>query len=201
MGLNLQYIEGQTPIEEDEKLDLKIKSITLKSELDEWEHLNIEEALRWSLNIRCPFEEIITEEFIRELHRKMYNKVWKWAGCFRKTNKNIGVDKYMIGIELKKLCDDFRYWHENNIYTPEERAVRFKHRIVLIHCFPNGNGRHSRLIADIIINKIYGKPAFVWGNIQDLTHASTIRKQYLQALKEADGGNIGVLVKFAIGDL
>ncbi len=199
MGLNLQYIEGQTPIDEDEKLDLKIKSITLKSELDEWEQLNIEEAIKWSLNLRLPYEAIISEEFVRELHRRMYDKVWKWAGCFRKTNKNIGVDKYMIGIELKKLCDDFKYWHANNIYTPEERAILFKHRIVSIHCFPNGNGRHSRLIADIIINKIYGKPFFVWGNTRNLSQESSIRKQYLQALREADKGSISELVKFATG--
>ncbi len=199
MGLNLQYIEGQTPIDEDEKLDLKIKSITLKSELDEWEHLNIEEAIKWSLNLKLPYEAIISEEFVRELHRRMYDKVWKWAGCFRKTNKNIGVEKYMIGIELKKLCDDFKYWHIHNIYTPEERAILFKHRVVSIHCFPNGNGRHSRLIADIIINKIYDKPVFIWGDTRNLSLESSVRKQYLQALREADKGSITELVKFATG--
>lgn len=198
MGLNLEYIEGQTPIDEDEKIDLKIKSITTKSELDEWEHLNIEEAIKWSMKLKLPWDEIISERFVRKLHKKMYGNVWKWAGSFRKTNKNIGVDKYMIGIELRKLCDDFRFWHHNNVYIPIERAIRFKHRIVQIHCFPNGNGRHSRLMADIIINRIYGQDVFLWGHASNLTNESAARHTYLLALRKADQGDYSDLINFAI---
>lgn len=197
MGLNIEYIEGQTPIDEDEKIDLKISGIVTKAELDEWEQLNIEEAIKWSLNLKAPWDEIIREKFIRQLHQKMFGKVWKWAGEFRKTNKNIGVDKFQIGLELRQLCDDFKYWHLNDIYTPDERAIRFKHRIVQIHCFPNGNGRHSRLIADIIISKIYGESVFSWGNSFDLTHASDIRHTYLLSLRNADQGDFNSLISFA----
>jgi Fic-DOC domain mobile mystery protein B len=198
MGLNLSYIEGQTPIDEDEKIGLKIKTISTKNELDEWEQLNIEEAIKWSMKIKKPVEQLISAEFVKDLHKRMYAKVWKWAGQFRNTNKNIGVDKYRIGIDLKMLCDDFMYWHNNNIFTPQERVIRFKHRIVAIHCFPNGNGRHSRLIADILISKLYGEPVFSWGGSQNLSSDSDIRKAYLQALREADKGNYTPLIEFAI---
>lgn len=197
MGLELDYIEGQTPIDEDEKMDLKIRSISLKSELDEWEQLNIEEAIKWSLKIKKNIDEIISEDFVRDLHQRMYGNVWKWAGNFRKTNKNIGVDKFMIGIELRKLCDDFKYWHYNDVFSVDERVIRFKHRIVSIHCFPNGNGRHSRLIADIIVNRLYGMSVFTWGHTGDLTNNSEVRHKYLLSLKEADKGNFEPLIAFA----
>ena len=98
--------------------------------------------------------DCFTEAFIRMVHQRMYADVWAWEGGFRKTNKHIGIDKWQIPIELRCLLDDARFWHENKTYPPDEMAVRFKHRIVSIHCFPNGNGRHSRLMADIIIEKI-----------------------------------------------
>ena len=98
---------------------------------------------------------ILTEVFIRNVHKRMFNNIWIWAGKFRKTNKNIGIDQWQISTELKTLLDDANYWIENNTYSPDEIAIRFKHRLVSIHCFPNGNGRHSRLMADIIIEKIY----------------------------------------------
>ena len=198
MGINLSYIEGQTPIDEDEKSGLKIKTITTRNELDEWEQLNIEDAIKWSIKIKKTAEDLITADFVRDLHTRMYGRVWKWAGQFRNTNKNIGVDKYQIGIELKMLCDDFLYWHINNTFTHHERVIRFKHRIVSIHCFPNGNGRHSRLIADILISKLYGEPVFKWGGSQNLSSESEIRKTYLRALREADKGKFAPLIEFAI---
>lgn len=92
----------------------------------------------------------------------MFGEVWSWAGVFRQTNKNIGVDKYKIGITLRELCDDAKYWVAHNTYPPEEIALRFKHRLVSIHPFPNGNGRHSRLVADIIITRIFPGEPFTW---------------------------------------
>ena len=92
----------------------------------------------------------------------MFGEVWSWAGIFRKTNKNIGVDKYKIGVELRELCDDAKYWIKYNTYSPDEIAVRFKHRLVSIHLFPNGNGRHSRLVADIITSHIFRGETFTW---------------------------------------
>jgi Fic-DOC domain mobile mystery protein B len=163
MGLDLDYIDGQTPLDEEEKDGLLIPTIATRSELDEFEQQNIEQAVQWTLGRSFKRDTVFTEEFIRMVHKRMYADVWAWAGEFRKTNKNIGIDKWQIPIELRYLLDDIRYWHENNTYPPDEMAVRFKHRIVSIHCFPNGNGRHSRLMADIIIEKIYKQPVFSWG--------------------------------------
>ena len=125
----------------------------------------------------------------------MYADVWAWAGEFRKTNKNIGSDKWQIPTELRYLLDDVRYWHEHNTYPPDEMAVRFKHRIVSIHCFANGNGRHSRLMADIIIEKIYKLPVFTWGAAN--LSSSDARAAYLRAVKAADTGDHSLLLAFA----
>ena len=126
----------------------------------------------------------------------MYADVWAWAGKFRKANKNLGIDKWQIPTELKYLLDDVRYWYENNTYLPDEIALRFKHRIVSIHCFPNGNGRHSRLMADLIIEKIYEPDVFFLGaaNNSSLLDARTA---YLKAIKTADKGDYSLLLIFA----
>ena len=160
MGIKLHYKDGQTPLEEAEKDGLKIKSITTQGELDEFEQLNIEKATEWTIRTKLRPEKILTENFIKDLHKRMYGEVWKWAGQFRNTEKNLGITWTQIGIELKNLLDDTKYWIENNTYSPEEIAIRFKHRLVSIHCFPNGNGRHSRMMADIIMESIFGKENF-----------------------------------------
>ena len=196
MGLNLKYIDAQTPLDEEEKEDLKIKSITTQNELDEFEQLNIEKAVEWTMRVNLKPEKILTEKFIKDLHKKMYDDIWRWAGEFRKTDKNIGINWTQIGIELKNLIDDTKYWIENKTYSPEEIAIRFKHRIVAIHCFPNGNGRHSRMMADIIIESIFGKEIFSWHK-SNMVRADETRKEYIIALREADNGNIKPLIKFA----
>ena len=196
MGLDLEYIDGQTPLDEEEKDGLLIPSIATRGELDEFEQQNIEQAIQWALGRSLKLKVIFTEEFIRTVHKRMYADVWTWAGEFRKTNKSIGIDKWQIPTELKYLLDDARYWHENNIYSPEEIAVRFKHRIVSIHCFPNGNGRHSRLMADIIIEKMYKQPVFSWG-AANLSGEGDIRSAYLKAIKAADKGDYSLLLAFA----
>ena len=164
MGLDLKYYNGQTPLDDDEKEGLKIPTITTRDELDEFEQLNIEKAVEWSIKNKFSSDKIITEQFIKNLHKRMLGDVWKWAGEFRKTNKNIGVDKYLISIELKNLIDDCKYWIKNTTFGPDEIAIRFSHRIVKIHLFPNGNGRHSRLIGDILINHGFSQPVFSWGS-------------------------------------
>ncbi len=196
MGLDFKYQDGQTPLNEDEKEGLKIKSITTQKELDEFEQLNIEKAIEWTIHANLKPEKILTEKFIKDFHKKMYRDVWKWAGEFRRTEKNIGISWTQIGIELKKLLEDTKYWVENETYLPEEIAIRFKHRIVAIHCFPNGNGRHSRIMADIIIESIFGKEIFTWHK-SNMVKADEIRKSYILALREADKGNIAPLVEFA----
>jgi Fic-DOC domain mobile mystery protein B len=196
MGLDLKYADGQTPLDEEEKEGLKIKSITTQQELDEFEQLNIEKAVEWTIRANLKSEKILTEKFIKDLHKKMYGDVWKWAGEFRMTDKNIGIKWTQIGIELKNLIDDTKYWLENKTYPPKEIAIRFKHSIVTIHCFPNGNGRHSRMMADIIIESIFGKEIFSWHK-SNMVRADETRKEYIIALREADNGNIKPLIKFA----
>lgn len=126
----------------------------------------------------------------------MLGGVWEWAGTFRKSNKNIGVDKYQIPTELRTLLDDCKFWIENKTYGEDEIAVRFKHRIVSIHCFVNGNGRHSRLMADIVIEQVFGREVFTWGSTS-LIQSGEFRSTYLQALRAADNGNYAPLLKFA----
>jgi Fic-DOC domain mobile mystery protein B len=196
MGLDLDYINGQTPLDEEEKDGLLILTISTRGELDEFEQQNIEKAVQWILGRAFKPELFFTEEFVRMLYKRMYADVWAWAGEFRKTNKNIGVDKWKVPSNLKYLLDDAKYWHENNTYTQDEIDVRFKHRIVSIHCFPNGNGRHSRLMADIIIEKIYKQPVFSWG-AANLTDEGDTRKSYLKAVKTADTGDYSLLLAFA----
>ncbi|MGK0388075.1 MAG: Fic-DOC domain mobile mystery protein B [Maribacter sp.] len=196
MGLNLKYIDGQTLLAEEDKDGIKIKSITTQSELDEFEQLNIEKAVEWLLRVRLKPDRILTEKFMIDLHKKMFSDVWKWAGKFRKSDTNIGVKWTKIGIELKYLIDDAKYWIEHQTYSQEEIAIRFKHRIVSIHCFPNGNGRHSRMMADIIIEFIFTKEIFTWHE-SNMVDADEIRNSYIAALREADNGNIDPLIQFA----
>jgi len=196
MGLDLEYIDGQTPLDEDEKEGLLIETITTKGELDEFEQQNIEEAIQWVFGKKFRAEDVFTEKFICSLHKRMYSDVWAWAGEFRKTNKNIGTDKLQIAIDLRLLCDDALFWIEHETFSPEEIAIRFKHRIVSIHCFPNGNGRHSRLMADIIIEKLFGQNIFTWG-ADDVSKNSDTRSFYLQAVKAADSGDYALLLSFA----
>lgn len=196
MGLEFDYKDGQTPLDEEEKEGLKIKSITTQRELDEFEQLNIEKAVEWTIHTKLKPEKILTEKFVKDLHKRMYGDVWKWAGEFRKTEKNIGIPWTQIGIELKNLLDDTRYWVENKTFSPIEIAIRFKHRIVSIHCFPNGNGRHSRMMADIIMESIFGNEIFSW-NQSNMVKANETRNQYIKALREADNGNFKQLIEFA----
>jgi Fic-DOC domain mobile mystery protein B len=197
MGLD-EYLEGQTPLDEDEKDGLLIPSVTTKAELDEVEQRNIEQAALWALMRpkRFTVDEVLSEDFIIELHQRMLGQVWKWAGTFRKSNKNIGVDKYSIGPDLRVLLDDCKYWIANKTYGDDEIAIRFKYRLVSIHCFANGNGRHSRLMADIIIEKLFEKQPFTWGGT-DLVKKSEFRSTYIRSLYAADKGDYEPLLRFA----
>lgn len=196
MGLELKYIKGQTPIEEEEKEEIKIKTISTKSELDEFEQANIEKAIEWSMKKKYSYNKILTVDFIKNIHKRMFSEVWKWAGKFRKTNKNIGVDKHIIEQKLRILIDDCKYWIENNTFPEDEIAIRFKHRMVKIHPFPNGNGRHSRLCADILASQALNKPIFTWGG-NNITDKGETRTKYLNAIYDADNGNIKPLIDFA----
>ncbi|MEY4894407.1 MAG: hypothetical protein RL751_1224 [Bacteroidota bacterium] len=195
MGLILTYQEGQTPLDPEQINGLKIKTISTQRQLNEFEQTNINEALKW-LNSKRKIKDVLSEEFMIQLHKRMLGLVWKWAGQLRRTETNIGIDWTRISMELRVLVDDTNFWVEHQTYLPEEIAIRFKHRLVSIHCFPNGNGRHSRIMADLIALHVFGLNKFSWGH-SSLVDSSEQRKMYLNALKLADNGDFSQLIKFA----
>ena len=200
MGLSLQFKYGQTLIEEGEKEGLKIVSINTNGELDEFEQKNIEQAVLWTLGRKITADKLLSEVFVRDLHKRMFGEIWSWAGKFRTTEKNIGIESWKITTELRVLLDDVKFWIDNESYEAEEIAIRFKHRLVSIHCFPNGNGRHSRLMADLIVEKLFQMDVFSWGQKNSRGSTSTLRNDYLIALKKADMGEYMELVEFAVHD-
>lgn len=195
MGLELHYENGQTPLDPEEIEGLKVKMISTKAELDQFEQYNIEQCLQWLADKSVKVEKVFTELFLQQLHKRMFGDVWSWAGSFRRTDKNIGVAWHTIPMELKQLLGDARYWYEHQVYQPIEMAARVKHRLVSIHCFANGNGRHSRLYADVLVQVLYDLPYFKWGSA-DLSNGSEVRTSYIKALKSADKGDYDPLIEF-----
>ncbi len=196
MGLDLYYDPGQTPLDDNEIDGLRIPSITTKGELDEFEQNNIEDALQWLAGKKFTAQQVCNENFVCRLHKEMFGQVWRWAGKYRRTEKNLGIKSFQVPIATRTLCDDVLYWVNSATYPPDEISIRFKHRIVSIHCFPNGNGRHSRLLADVIAEKIFHRPPFSWGAV-NLSNPSSMRQSYITALRKADQGNYDDLISFA----
>lgn len=184
--------DNSTPLTAEEKDGLKLKWITLRSELNEAEARNILEAKTYLFSQKN--RNILTDSFLRKLHEKMFGEVWTWAGQYRTTERNIGVAPYQIPIRVMQLFEDTNYWIKEKIYEPNEIAVRFHHKLVFIHPFPNGNGRISRLMADLIMSKLSDKILY-WGN-SNLTNVSEIRNSYIQALRDADKGDYTSLLSF-----
>ncbi len=191
MAVNLDYPPGATPLDADELACLIPKHITTQSELNEWEQLNILQGEAWAQKQR---KDILDEVFVRQLHEKMFGETWSWAGTFRKSNKNIGIDWQHIGVRLRDLLNDVRYQIEHATYPPDEIATRFHHRLVVIHPFPNGNGRHARMMADLLVQKL-GQLRFTWGS-KILTEATETRDRYITALRAADHGDYPPLLAF-----
>ena len=183
--------DNSTPLTEEEKQGLKAGWITNRSELNEMETAGIAEAEIWLMTNK---KDILSESFLKTLHKKMFGEVWLWAGSFRTTERNIGVAPYNIQPELRKLFDDIKYWIENNTYPQKEIAIRFHHRLVQIHPFPNGNGRMSRLMADLVLQKLEGRTLY-WGDT-NLVNVSEVRSKYIDALRKADAGDYTDLLNF-----
>jgi Fic-DOC domain mobile mystery protein B len=184
--------DDATPLTAEEKRGLIPAHISYRRELNEAEQENIARAQDWALNRpRDP----VSEKFIKELHRRMLGEVWRWAGKFRLSDRNLGIAFYEIPVALRQLLDDTKTWIEYKSYPPDEIAVRFHHRLVQIHAFTNGNGRHARLTADLLVMRLGGE-RFSWGsaNLQD---AGAVRKRYIAALEAADNHDIGPLLAFA----
>jgi len=191
----MEYPEGATPLSADEIVGLKHKHVTTRNELDQLEQANIQSGLEWLKRTRN--KDMLNETFVRELHKQLFGDVWKWAGTFRRTEKNIGVDPLQIPEKLRMLLDDLRYWIANKTYSPEEIAIRFHHRLVSIHLFPNGNGRHARIMADALLTKVLEKKPIDWAGGHDLQAIGARRKEYIAALRQADGGNYAPIFAFA----
>jgi Fic-DOC domain mobile mystery protein B len=185
--------DAATPLTHEEKDGLIPSWVTFRHELNEVEQANIAKGALWaSRQRRC---EVLDESFLCDLHKRMLGDVWTWAGAYRTTERNIGVPAWNIRMELKILLDDVRLWVERKVFDPDELAVRFHHRLVAIHPFPNGNGRHARLMADLLVMRL-GRKRFTWGSAS-LLKAGEIRTRYVTALRQADGHDITALLVFA----
>lgn len=185
VGIADALAPGATPLDPDEARGLIPDHIRTQAELNQWEQANVLEGSTWALRTRE--RDILGEHFVRELHRRLFGKTWRWAGIFRTTGKNIGVDAAQIALQLRELLDNTRYWIEHRTFPLDGIAVRFHHRLVAIHPFPNGNGRHARLMTDVLLRR-NGAAAFSWGGA-NLDAAGDARDRYLAALRAADAGD------------
>ncbi len=191
-----QDAAGSTPLDADEAAALVPTHVTTQADLNAWEQHNILQGREWAQRPTQTKRELLDEGFIRELHRRMFCDTWKWAGKFRSTDKNIGIGWEHIAVQLRNLLDNTRYQRDHTECSPHDLAIRFHHRLVWIHPFPNGNGRVSRLMADLLAARL-GRDAFSWGGGADLELVSKVRDEYLQALRRADAGSFESLVAFA----
>lgn len=195
LHMEFHYAPGATPLDLDEAAGLVPTHITTQSDLNAWEQVNIAQGDRWAT--RQKKRDLLDEGFIRDLHQKMFDKTWQWAGTFRKSNKNIGVDWTQVSVKLRNLLDNTRYQIENHVFDVDEIAVRFHHQLVWIHAFPNGNGRHARLMADLLAIRLE-RPRLSWGGGQAaITSAGVLRDRYLIGLRAADQGQLADLIEFA----
>jgi len=183
---------GTTPLDPDESEELIPTHITTNGELDAWENQNILQAAQWlAAGTRG---SLLTDTFVRELHRRMFDQTWRWAGRYRRSAKNIGIDWTQIPAAVHELCLNAKVWFEQTVFPVRQAAARMHHRLVQIHAFPNGNGRHARLFTDAVLQQRTEAP-FEWGRGDPHAHGS-VRDAYLAALRAADGGNFEALFKF-----
>jgi Fic-DOC domain mobile mystery protein B len=190
---DFKHPDGATPIDPNEASGLLLTHITTRDELNRWEQDNIVEAQMW-LDRTKP-KDILTEDFARKLHKRMFRNVWRWAGQFRQSDKNIGVHWRQVPMALRDLCRDAQLWLQLREETPDQIAVRFHHRLVFIHPFPNGNGRQARLMTDLLLENVLGSLRFSWGG-QDLSRSGDVRNRYIAALRSADGLDYQPLLTF-----
>jgi Fic-DOC domain mobile mystery protein B len=187
--------DGQTPLDPDEAAQILRPAVTTLRELDLVEQENIAQATMWALGRKRQPQAVLDEPFLRRLHKRMFGDVWRWAGTYRQTPRNIGVEPWLIAQELGGLIGDTRYWVEHDTYELVELTVRFHHRLVAIHAFPNGNGRHARLAADILAVSL-GRTPLGWGRGLAFGPAD-LRAIYIAALQAADQGELTDLIAFA----
>lgn len=192
MAVKLEYPPGATPLDPDDAAGLIPSHITTQGQLNEWEFQNVAEGRAWALSAKR--SRLLTARFAQELHRRMFGRTWRWAGTFRKNETQPGIDPRSIPVELKKLFDDVTYQLRHQSMPLDEIAARFHHRLTFIHPFPNGNGRHARLMTDILL-ELHGAEPFDWGD-SDLAAVDDARGRYIAALREADRRNHSSLLTF-----
>jgi Fic-DOC domain mobile mystery protein B len=183
-----------TPLTKDEQQGLIPTWITTRADLNHAERDNILRGLVWARRRKALPSEMVTDAFSMRLHKAMFGEVWNWAGAYRKTDKNIGTQWWRVPLECAELFDTIRYWIDHETYQPDELAVRFHHMLVSIHPFPNGNGRHSRMMADLLVERLNRQP-FTWGR-GNLVEGE-LRHTYIRALRDADENDIRSLLAFS----
>jgi Fic-DOC domain mobile mystery protein B len=184
-----------TPLDPALRSDLIQTWVTTRADLNEAEQENIVKGAAWARRHRGGADALLKEDFSKSLHKQMFGEVWKWAGKYRQHALNIGIPSHLVAVEMPMMFDDARYWVDNKTFLPDEIAVRLHHRLTQIHGFPNGNGRHARMMADLLIGKIGGEP-FTWG-CGVIRDAGALRATYVQALKAADNHEIEPILAFA----
>lgn len=187
------YPADSTPLDPDETEGLLLSHITTRAELDRWEQDNIADGEAWAFGRRR--KDILGEGFICGLHKRMFGNVWRWAGQFRRSDKNIGVSWWQVPVELRQLSSDTAAWIQYGFYPPDEIAARFHHRLVAIHLFANGNGRHARTITDLLLVQTLQRPRFSWGS-GSLADAGNCRRRYIESLQAADRHDYLPLLEF-----
>ncbi|MEO8681671.1 MAG: mobile mystery protein B [Vicinamibacterales bacterium] len=184
--------DAATPLTAEEKRDLLLSHITYRYELNHAEQENIVRGQAWAFARR---RDLLTDEFVKDLHQRMLGDVWRWAGKFRRSEKNLGLPFFEIPAAVRQLLDDAQAWVDAKAYPADEIAVRFSHKLVQIHPFANGNGRHSRLMADLLVMRLGGE-RFTWGSA-NLAAVGTVRQRYIAAVRAADGHDWAPLLVFA----
>lgn len=188
-----QEPEDATPLALDEREGLRLTWVTTRADLNIAEQDNIDKGAAWAYRAGKPV--LMSVEFVLQLHKRMFGDVWSWAGQYRRTERNIGIAPHMIGMQTSQLMGDAAYWLEHQTYEPTELAVRVHHRLVFTHPFPNGNGRHARMMADLVLRRL-GEPALSWGG-GSLTDINDLRRAYVEALRRADREDYGALIAFS----
>lgn len=194
--IELSFPPGATPLNPEEQEGLIPDYITTHGELNELEHQNIQDGIHWVRSRRSI--DITNLSFVLELHKKMFGQVWKWAGTTRRSDKNIGVPWTQIITCTAQLLGDVSYWLQHKTFPIDEIAARLHHRLVEIHLFANGNGRHARLMADLLL-ELNDQEPFSWGertSKSPLEAQGPRREDYIAALKAADRGNYVPLLTF-----
>ena len=192
MALKFDGPPGATPLEPEELDGLIPAHISERRELNEWESRNILKAEQW-LQGRSR-TGILTVAFVKQLHKRMFGETWKWAGTFRDTEKNIGIDPIHIPVRTRDLCEDVKTQLAHKSMPLDEIAAMFHHRLASIHPFANGNGRHTRLMTDALL-LTNGAERFTWGS-GELNDDDNIRERYIAALRAADNRDYKPLFGF-----